>query len=185
MSTTCRSTMSRTPPSVVRGTPDWVASTVTGPSRNSPLITGSRFSTHRVRTRSEQHPGEPCNCRGSSFHTKEQNMKSPSRMRPGRARLGAAVVLPLALMFGAGAQAAQWENGQELYDNLCGKCHKPEVGVGVPIQGRGLPFEYVKAIVRNGFRAMPAFPEAYIDDESLAQVTEYIASLPAHQPKQK
>ncbi len=112
-------------------------------------------------------------------------MKSRSRMLPGRAALGTAVVLPLALMFGAGAQAAQWENGQELYDNLCGKCHKPEVGVGVPIQGRGLPFEYVKAIVRNGFRAMPAFPEAYIDDESLAQVTEYIASLPAHQPKQK
>src|SRR5690606_35060965 len=143
MSTTCRSTMSRTPPSVVRRTPVWVASTVTGPSRNSPLITGSRFSTHRVRTRSEQHPGEPCNCRGSAFHKKEQNMKYRSRMLPGLVALFVALVQTLVMMFGAGAQDNQWENGQELYNKYCGKCHKPEVSVGVQIQGRGLTFEYI------------------------------------------
>ena len=99
--------------------------------------------------------------------------------------LAAAVILPLALL-SAAAQAQdtpQWASGKALYDNVCGHCHAPEVGVGPALGGRGLPETYIKAIVRNGFNAMPAFPHSYVDDASIAKVTEYIASLPlAEQP---
>lgn len=75
--------------------------------------------------------------------------------------------------------ASQWGSGKNLYDKVCGHCHAPEVGVGTQIQGRDLPVDYVRFIVRNGINGMPAFPASYIDDASIAQVTEYIASLPA------
>lgn len=92
-----------------------------------------------------------------------------------------ASVLPFALL-AASAQAqddSQWGSGKNLYDKVCGYCHAPEVGVGTAIAGRGLPEAYVKLIVRNGFNAMPAFPASFIDDESIAQVTEYLSTLPA------
>ena len=91
-----------------------------------------------------------------------------------------ATVLP-PLMFlatAAEAEGSHWASGKDLYDKVCGYCHKPEVGVGTVIEGRGLPAEYIKFIVRNGFNAMPAFPASYIDDESLTRVAEYLASLP-------
>ncbi|MCL4684404.1 cytochrome c [Myxococcota bacterium] len=90
-------------------------------------------------------------------------------------------VLAFALLT-ASAQAqdgGRWGSGKNLYDNVCGQCHAPEVGVGTAIAGRGLPEDYVKFIVRNGFNAMPAFPASFIDDESIAQVTEYLSTLPA------
>lgn len=74
---------------------------------------------------------------------------------------------------------AQWASGKNLYDKVCAHCHAPEVGVGTAIQGRGLPEVYIKYVVRNGLNAMPAFPASYIDDQSIALVAEYIASLPA------
>ena len=92
-----------------------------------------------------------------------------------------AAALPLALL-AASAQAqedSQWGSGKNLYDKVCGHCHDPQVGVGTAIAGRGLPEAYVKFIVRNGFNAMPSFPASFIDDESIAQVTEYLATLPA------
>ncbi|MBZ0071961.1 MAG: cytochrome c [Gammaproteobacteria bacterium] len=92
-----------------------------------------------------------------------------------------ASVLPFALL-AASAQAqddSQWGGGKNLYDKVCAHCHAPEVGVGPVIAGRGLPEVYVKLTVRNGFNAMPAFPASFIDDESIAQVTEYLSTLPA------
>lgn len=74
---------------------------------------------------------------------------------------------------------SQWGNGKNLYDKVCAHCHSPEVGVGPAIGGRGLPQAYLTTIVRNGLNAMPAFPASYIDDESLAQLTEYLSTLPA------
>ena len=89
--------------------------------------------------------------------------------------------LPLALLT-ATSQAqesdSQWESGKQLYDKVCGHCHAPEVGVGTAIAGRGLPEAYIKVFVRNGFNAMPAFPASFIDDESIAQVAEYLSTLP-------
>lgn len=106
------------------------------------------------------------------------------KLRPGSAAakrvLAAGVVLPLALL-SAAAQAEeqpQWASGKSLYDNVCGHCHAPEVNVGPSLGGRGLPEAYIKAIVRNGFNAMPAFPASYVDDESIVKVTEYVATLP-------
>lgn len=101
-------------------------------------------------------------------------------------RLLMAGVLPIAL-FATSSHAqddSQWQSGKNLYDKVCGHCHNPEVGVGPELAGRGLPEPYIKAIVRHGFRAMPAFPASYIDDQSLAQVTEYLASLPASTEQQ-
>lgn len=74
---------------------------------------------------------------------------------------------------------SQWGSGQDLYDKVCGYCHAPEVGVGTVLAGRNLPEPYIRAIVRSGLNAMPAFPASFIDDESLAEVTEYLATLPA------
>ena len=90
-------------------------------------------------------------------------------------------ILPLALLTTA-SQAqegdSQWESGKQLYDKVCGHCHAPEVGVGTAIAGRGLPEAYIKVFVRNGFNAMPSFPASFIDDESIAQVAEYLSTLP-------
>ena len=96
-----------------------------------------------------------------------------------------AVALPLPLL-GTTTQAqqeSQWGSGKNLYDKVCGQCHKPEVGVGTALAGRELPAEYLKFIVRNGINGMPAFPASFIDDESIAQVAKYLATLPAPPPK--
>lgn len=92
-----------------------------------------------------------------------------------------ASVLSFALL-ATSAQAqddSQWGSGKNLYDKVCSHCHAPEAGVGTAIAGRGLPEAYVKFIVRNGLNAMPAFPASFVDDQSIAQVTEYLSTLPA------
>lgn len=92
-----------------------------------------------------------------------------------------ASILPLTLLVSS-VQAqddSQWGSGKNLYEKVCMHCHAPEVGVGTAIEGRGLPEAYIKFIVRNGFNAMPSFPASFVDDKSIAQVTEYLASLPA------
>lgn len=78
----------------------------------------------------------------------------------------------------AAAEAPQWGSGKELYDKVCGHCHKPEVGVGTVLEGRVLPPEYLQVIVRNGFNAMPAFPASWVDDAALAEISRYLGSLP-------
>lgn len=105
---------------------------------------------------------------------------SLSRKRAKRMGL-TGVILPFVLLVStAEAQdESQWGSGKNLYDKVCGYCHDPEVGVGTLIAGRDLPELYVRAIVRSGLNAMPAFPASYIDDESIAQVTEYLSTLPA------
>ena len=77
-----------------------------------------------------------------------------------------------------GQEEPQWSSGKDVYDKVCGYCHAPEVGVGTLLAGRILPEPYVIAIVRSGLNAMPAFPASFIDDESLARVAEYLATLP-------
>jgi mono/diheme cytochrome c family protein len=74
--------------------------------------------------------------------------------------------------------AGHWRTGQDLYEKICGHCHKPEVAVGPLLAGRELPVEYVKTIVRYGFNGMPAFPASFIDDDSIALVAKYVATLP-------
>lgn len=72
-----------------------------------------------------------------------------------------------------------WKNGEEVYAKVCGYCH--QIGIGPVIKGRKLPPEYTIHIVRNGLRAMPAFPAAFIDDKALREVADYISKSAAEQ----
>ena len=90
------------------------------------------------------------------------------------------VVAASALLAVASASAdssGKWQNSQEIYDKVCGYCH--EVNVGPVILGRGLLPDYIKAVVRNGNRAMPAFRESEIDDAALAGVVKLVSTSAA------
>lgn len=63
---------------------------------------------------------------------------------------------------------------EQVYEQVCMGCHA--TGVGPVITGRDLPPEAVKLFVRNGSRAMPAFTEAMIDDETLDRVAQLVAA---------
>lgn len=93
--------------------------------------------------------------------------------------LAACLALPAALAAGTATAGSvdigknySFKDGSHLYEKVCGRCH--DFGIGPVITGRQLPPEYITAIVRNGFRAMPAFPASYIDDKTLQSVGEYI-----------
>lgn len=93
--------------------------------------------------------------------------------------LAACLALPL-MMLTSHAVAdgdGSWKGGENVYAKVCGHCH--ENLVGPVIKGRQLPAPYITAIVRNGFRAMPAFPASFIDDKALQQVADYISQSPA------
>ncbi|SFU33014.1 Cytochrome C oxidase, cbb3-type, subunit III [Nitrosomonas eutropha] len=66
-----------------------------------------------------------------------------------------------------------WKDGAEIYTKVCAYCH--ETNVGPQILNRQLPAVYVRAIVRNGNRAMPPFRASEIDDESLEKLTNFIS----------
>jgi mono/diheme cytochrome c family protein len=66
-----------------------------------------------------------------------------------------------------------WKDGAEVYTKVCALCH--ETKVGPTILGRGLDPLYISLIVRNGDRAMPAFRETEIDDQSLQQLAKYVS----------
>jgi mono/diheme cytochrome c family protein len=66
-----------------------------------------------------------------------------------------------------------WKDGPEVYSKVCAYCH--EQGVGPVLRSRALPPVYIRTVVRNGNRAMPAFRTTEIDDESLAKLAEYIS----------
>ena len=74
----------------------------------------------------------------------------------------------------AAARGFKWKDGAEVYAKVCGYCHEGGK-VGPPILNRELPPAYIRAVVRNGNRAMPAFRSAEIDDESLTKLAEYIS----------
>ncbi|SDW92471.1 c-type cytochrome [Nitrosomonas communis] len=70
-----------------------------------------------------------------------------------------------------------WKDGAEIYAKICAYCH--EVQVGPPIRNRELPISYIRTIVRNGNRAMPAFRSSEIDDESLTKLADFISKTEA------
>lgn len=72
---------------------------------------------------------------------------------------------------------ATWKDGEEIYTKICAYCH--EAQVGPQIRNRELPLEYIRAIVRNGSRAMPAFRTSEIDDESLAKLADFFSKKEA------
>lgn len=66
-----------------------------------------------------------------------------------------------------------WKDGAEIYAKICAYCH--EAQVAPPLRNRELSTDYIRSIVRNGNRAMPAFRSAEIDDESLAKLADFIS----------
>ncbi|MCA1957443.1 MAG: cytochrome c [Nitrospira sp.] len=66
-----------------------------------------------------------------------------------------------------------WKDGAEVYTKICALCH--ETSVGPILRGRELDPLYIRLIVRNGSRAMPAFRPSEIDDRSLEQLAEYVS----------
>lgn len=101
-----------------------------------------------------------------------------------RRTVNTCLALPLLLLAGTAAADGDgvWKGGENVYAKVCGHCH--EAQVGPQLKGRQLPPPYITAIVRNGFRAMPAFPASFIDDNALQQVAEYLSasSAPASKP---
>ncbi|MDE2387642.1 MAG: cytochrome c [Betaproteobacteria bacterium] len=67
-----------------------------------------------------------------------------------------------------------WKDGAEIYAKICAYCH--EAHVGPQIRNRELPATYIRTVVRNGNRAMPAFRPSEIDDESLTKLADFISS---------
>lgn len=103
--------------------------------------------------------------------------------KPGGAASGLMLAIATALVISAnGAWAAPqdvpvrgfvWKDGAEVYAKVCGYCHDTQVGP--QIRGRSLSETYIRAVVRNGNRAMPSFRSSEIDDESLAKLAEFIS----------
>lgn len=99
----------------------------------------------------------------------------------GRAVRGALICAVSSLgLFATAAQAngdGQWTDGENVYAKVCSHCH--EKGIGPVLKGRQLPPAYITSIARHGFRAMPAFRSAFIDDAALQSVAEFISKSPA------
>lgn len=68
--------------------------------------------------------------------------------------------------------AGKWASGKEVYDKVCGYCHKPTPGLG-PVLTTYRPDD-IRDRVRKGHRAMPPFRQSEIDDQALAQLIEYL-----------
>lgn len=68
--------------------------------------------------------------------------------------------------------SGKWTSGREVYDKVCGYCHEPNPGLAPNIKGAH-PND-VRERVRKGHRAMPPFRQSEIDDQALAQLTEFL-----------
>jgi mono/diheme cytochrome c family protein len=87
------------------------------------------------------------------------------------------VGLPAAAASAAPQQPAEqgfaWKDGAEVYTKVCALCH--DTNVGPVLRGRDLDPLYIKLMVRNGSRAMPAFRASEIDDQLLEKLAEYVS----------
>ena len=72
--------------------------------------------------------------------------------------------------------AGQWRDGMHVYEKVCSYCH--DIGVGPVLKSTEKPVEYIQYIVRNGFRAMPAFRASEINDAELKLLADFIKSAP-------
>lgn len=88
-----------------------------------------------------------------------------------------ALSLPLAAHADAPPSATP-RSAEKVYASTCGYCHGRNVGP--VILGRGLPVEAIKAMVRGGLNAMPAFRPSEISDAELAAVAAWVSASPAN-----
>ncbi len=75
-----------------------------------------------------------------------------------------------------------WKSGADVYSKTCTYCH--DAGVSPVLKGRKLPPKMITTIVRQGLIEMPAFPESFIDNETLQALAKYIheSDAPQTQP---
>ena len=83
-------------------------------------------------------------------------------------------LVAVAVFLQTGQAAEKKRDGETVYHTVCQYCH--ETGVGPEIKSRQLAAAYTTYIVRNGFRAMPAFRPTEINDEELERVAAFIES---------
>lgn len=79
------------------------------------------------------------------------------------------------------ASEKYWKNGQEVYTKVCAYCHN--VGVGpdsvkmkFDASSAEARAESIIYIVRHGLNAMPAFRKTEIDDASLRELADGLAT---------
>jgi 4-cresol dehydrogenase (hydroxylating) cytochrome subunit len=99
-------------------------------------------------------------------------LRQPLKIIPA---LSVAAVVSFATSFAQAGQAdtaVKLTTGAQVYEKICSYCH--ETGIGPVIKGRQLPQVYIKHVVRNGNKAMPAFRVSDFDDKALAELADAI-----------
>ena len=81
-------------------------------------------------------------------------------------------LLAVTVFLQTGYAAEDERSGELVYQKVCQYCH--ETGIGPELKSRKLPAIYTTHIVRNGFRAMPAFRPTEIGDQELERVASFI-----------
>ena len=61
------------------------------------------------------------------------------------------------------------------YNEICAYCH--DTNVGPDLRLTQYDAETLKAFVRNGAGAMPAFPESEVSDAEIEEIASYLASV--------
>ena len=80
----------------------------------------------------------------------------------------------------------QVERGRVVFDRHCSMCHPGGAGGVAPaINNKPLPGALIKAQVRMGLGAMPAFGPEAISDEDLEAIVAYLEVLRAHPPERE
>jgi mono/diheme cytochrome c family protein len=78
----------------------------------------------------------------------------------------------------AGVDTAEERRGEVVFMRHCHSCHPGGAGgLGPSLNDKPLPKALVKAQVRNGLGAMPAFGDEKISDEDLEALGAYVVSL--------
>lgn len=68
--------------------------------------------------------------------------------------------------------------GERLFYRFCAKCHPGgEAGLGPALNNKPLPEVAIRAQIRKGLGAMPAFPEDRLPDAQVAEIADYVAAL--------
>ncbi len=68
--------------------------------------------------------------------------------------------------------------GERLFYRFCARCHPGgEAGLGPALNNKPLPEVAIRAQIRKGLGAMPAFPEHHLDDAQVAEIADYVVAL--------
>lgn len=80
-----------------------------------------------------------------------------------------------------GISVLEIKKGQKIFMKNCQQCHPGgEAGLGPALNNKPLPAFLMRAQVRHGFGAMPAFSEQEISEEELTHLLAYLKELKEH-----